>query len=225
MSTEDMKHCPFCKVVDLSAGFQHESDTDEHVSCDNCGARGPLHGSHWNDRPIEEALHAQIKSLRAECDKAMAGQARLIHALSHTAFSRPTHPTDVASLVRTQGDEVMLNGDEPLTVRESLDCINDRLLSITEEIAKVARPPMRHHRPIPGPVRWIEQRAMGARSCMGGTALGVVSIRDEGMLCVLIADGYTRLVPLNLVCFPLDGPTNEPPKWAPEVATMGPVKS
>ena len=88
------------------------------------------------------------------------------------------------------------------------------------------RPAMRHDCPIPGPVRWIERRSMEARSCMGGIALSVVSTRDDGdMLYVLMGDGFTRFVRPTQACFPINGPANEPPQWAPEVAVLGPVPS
>ena len=60
--------------------------------------------------------------------------------------------------------------DDAPTVRDSLDNINERLLSIAEEIAKAARPAMRHDCPIPGPVR-VMQTIGGVVTVADATAL------------------------------------------------------
>jgi len=61
----ELKPCPFCKTF---AGFSDMPPYEDHtgyVRCNFCGAKTPF--DTWNNRPIEDALHARI----AECESAL----------------------------------------------------------------------------------------------------------------------------------------------------------
>ena len=125
---------------------------------------------------------------------------------------------------RLSGEVMYYDDDDAPTVRDSLDNINERLLSIAEEIAKAARPAMRHDNPIPGPVR-VMQTIGGVVTVADATALRLTDDDHGDCLTVLSHEGHAYRISMCQCWFPINGPTNEPPQWAPEVAVLGPVRA
>jgi len=69
-----LKPCPFCGGKAFTCTFD---DSDDEVTCENeyCIYGWYLSPDHWNNRPIEDALHARIAELEAEIDQLTAHDA------------------------------------------------------------------------------------------------------------------------------------------------------
>jgi hypothetical protein len=90
----------------------------------------------------------------------------------------------------------------------------------------------RHSNLLPGPVRWRESEYSGtawAFVVCGGTALQVLPGSDDTetevapYVLIVLQDGRTTTTGFYNVFFPVNGPADEPPRWHPDVATLGPV--
>lgn len=67
---EELKPCPFCGATDCSV--EADGPMCFYVSCGSCWASTPrcetpgTAAADWNDRPIEDALRAQLAALQEE---------------------------------------------------------------------------------------------------------------------------------------------------------------
>jgi hypothetical protein len=71
----------------------------------------------------------------------------------------------------------------------------------------------------------VMQFGGGAVKVIEATALRFAEDDAGDCLTVLASEGHAYRVSLCQCWFPINGPTNEPPQWAHEVAVLGPVPS
>ena len=69
--SEELRPCPFCKSNNTTLDYYEISGPQELgtiVVCNDCGASAKSIVD-WNNRPIEDALHARIAELEAEVER------------------------------------------------------------------------------------------------------------------------------------------------------------
>ena len=64
----ELKPCPFCGKENTVAGSTERMILGWWYACEDCfeNRKGGVYEDRWNNRPIEDALHARIAELEAE---------------------------------------------------------------------------------------------------------------------------------------------------------------